>query len=192
MKKLMLAAVMALVAATAWAERADSNKPISITYETFDADDVSQIKTFTGNVVLTRGTLIMKAEKAVLREDKEGYQSVVLTAAPGKLATFRQKRDGGPDLWVEGQAERIEYDDRSELVKLFSRAQIRQIDGGTMSNEIDSEFISYDSRKEQFVVRNDASGVNKPGKGRGTLIIAPKKPRAPAPAATPEPAAVKP
>ncbi|PWF55769.1 lipopolysaccharide transport periplasmic protein LptA [Massilia glaciei] len=180
MKKLLLAAVMGLLAASAWAERADSNKPITITYETFDADDVSQVKTFTGNVVLTRGTLVMRAEKAVLREDREGYQSVTLTAAPGKLATFRQKRDGGPDLWVEGQAERIEYDDRSELVKLFSRAQIRQLDRGTMSNEIDSAFISYDSRKEVFVVRNDASGVNKPGQGRGTLIIAPKKPRPPA------------
>lgn len=182
MKKFLLSAVLGLAVCGAWAEKADSNKPTEIAYDTLDVDDVTQTKTLTGNVVLTRGTLVMHAEKAVVTADPEGYQSVTLTAAPGKLATFRQKRDGGPDLWVEGQAERIDYSERNELVKLFAKAQIRQLEGGALSNEIDSEFISYDSRKEVFIVRNDPSGVNKPGKGRGKLIIAPRKP-APAGAA---------
>jgi lipopolysaccharide export system protein LptA len=186
MKKYLLAVVVGLAAATAWAEKADSTKAITINYETLDIDDVTQVKTLTGNVVLTRGTLVMKADKAVVREDPQGYQSVVLTGASGKLATFRQKRDGGPDLWVEGQAERIEFDDQTELVKMFSRAQIRQLDRGQMSTEVDSAFISYDSRKEVFMVRNDPSGVSKPGQGRGTLVIAPRKPVTPA--ATPAPA----
>jgi lipopolysaccharide export system protein LptA len=62
--------------------------------------------------VLTRGTLLMKSTKAVVKEDPEGYHVRGADSAPGKQATFRQKRDGGPDLWVEGQAERIEYDER--------------------------------------------------------------------------------
>lgn len=190
MKKLLLGAVLGLAACAAWAEKADSNKPTEIKYETLDIDDVAQTRTLTGNVVLTRGTLVMMSEKAVVKEDPEGYMSVTLTAAPAKLATFRQKRDGGPDLWVEGQAERIEYDERNELVKLFANARIRQLDGKALSNEIDGEFVSYDSRKEVYAVRNDPSGVNKPGKGRGTLIIAPRRKAATAPGA-PAPASGK-
>jgi lipopolysaccharide export system protein LptA len=111
--------------------------------------------------------------------------SVVLTANAGKTASFRQKRDGGPDLWVEGQAERIEYDERTEIVKLFSNAIVRQLENGRLSSEVDGAFISYDNRTEVANVRNDASGQTKPGQGRNTLIIAPRRttaPSAPAPA----------
>ena len=119
-------------------------------------------------------TLRLVADKAVYKDTDDGV-NVMLTAAPGKLATFRQKRDGGPDLWIEGEAQRIEYDERSSLVKLFGSAKIRQLEGTRMTDETQSEFISYDSRKEVFAVRNDASGENKPGKGRVTLILAPRK-----------------
>jgi lipopolysaccharide export system protein LptA len=125
-------------------------------------------------VHVTRGTLVLKSDKAVLKESPEGYMMVTLTATPGKVATFRQKRDGGPDLWVEGQAQRIEYDERAELVKLFTGAVIKQLEGTKLTNEMDSEFISYDSRKEVLVARNDASGETR-GKGRGTLILAPRR-----------------
>jgi lipopolysaccharide export system protein LptA len=101
------------------------------------------------------------------------------------MTTFRQKRDGGPDLWVEGQAERIEYDERNELVKLFSNAQVRQLENGRLSSEMQGQFISYDNRKEVADVRNDASGETKPGKGRGRIVIAPRRTTAAAAPAAP-------
>jgi lipopolysaccharide export system protein LptA len=175
MKKLLAAAFLALAAFGASAERADSLKQAVINFDSLDVDEVTQTRILTGNVVLTRGTLVLKSDRALVKETPEGYLSVTLTASPGKLATFRQKRDGGPDLWVEGQAERIEYDERAELVKLFSSAEVRELEGGRMSNEIKGPFISYDNRKEVATVRNDASGASKVGGGRGTLIIAPRK-----------------
>ena len=129
MSKLMLAATLLLAAAGAtYAEKADSSKPTQITFDQLDADDVKQIKTFTGNVVLTRGTLLMKSPKAVVTEDPEGYQYVVLNSAPGVQATFRQKLDGAGDQWVEGKADRIEYDGKTELVKLFAKAEIKKLE----------------------------------------------------------------
>src|ERR1700709_2365544 len=112
------------IAILAHAEKADSEKVTDIAADQMTYDDVKQINVFIGNVVLTRGTLIMKAGRVVVTQDRAGYQFATMYAAPGGLATFRQKRDGGPNLWVEGEAERIEYDGRAELVKLFSRAKL--------------------------------------------------------------------
>ena len=182
----MLFALIGLVSglvtlSAARAEKADSAKPTVIEADQGSADDLRQSRTLTGNVVLVRGTLVMKAGRAQVTEDPQGYQFVTFWAAPGALATFRQKRDGG-DLWVEGEAERIEYDNKSEVVKLFSRARLKRLEGSAPSDEVEGAFISYDSRKEFFAVENSSSGQSKPGGGRVKMVIQPAgKGSAPAP-----------
>jgi lipopolysaccharide export system protein LptA len=188
MKKLILSAAMLLAAAgVSHAEKADFGKKIEIEYDDLQSDDVNQVNTLTGNVILRRGTLLMKSPKAVVTEDPEGYRFVTLTSTPGTLATFRQKRDGPGDQWVEGEAERIEYSDKTDLVKLFSKAKVRRLEGTRLSDEAQGAFISYDSRKEQFAVKNSVSGESKPGAGRGTLVMEPSSKLAPPAAPTPAP-----
>ncbi|MBA5637408.1 lipopolysaccharide transport periplasmic protein LptA [Duganella sp. LX20W] len=189
MNKFILSAALlwAAAAGLAHAEKADSSKPTEIKFDQLEVDDVKQTKTAIGNVILTRGTLQMKSPKAVMKEDPEGYQYVTMTSTPGTPATFRQKRDGEGDQWVEGQADRIEYDGKTELVKLFSNAQIRRLEAGKPSDEVRGEFISYDSRKEFFSVKNTATGESKPGAGRGTMVIQPSNKNL-APAASVPPA----
>ena len=187
MKKIIAIALIGLAALSASAEKADAGKRAVIDYDSLLVDEVTQITTLTGNVVVTKGTLVLRAEKTVLKQSPEDDIHVTLTTTAGKMATFRQKRDGGPDLWVEGEAQRIEYDERTAVVKLFGNARIRQLQGASMTDEIKSEYITYDSLREVFAARNDASGASKPGQGRGQLIIAPRKPRA-APADAPAPA----
>jgi lipopolysaccharide export system protein LptA len=189
MKKTIAVFALSLAALNAAAERADAQKQAAIEFDQAHIDEVTQIRTLTGRVVLTRGTLTVKSDKAVLKESPEGYMVLTLTAAPGKLATFRQKRDGGPNLWVEGQAQRIEYDERTELVKLFSDATVRQLENGRLSSEVNGAFISYDNRTEQANVGGNAGGQNTPGQGRNTLILAPRRGAAAAPAPSPAPAA---
>ena len=157
------------------AEKADANKPTNVEANQLSYDDVKQINTFTGNVILTRGTLTMKAEKMVVTQSPEGYQFATLHAAPGGLATFRQKRDGGPNLWIEGQAaDRIEYDGKTEVARLFSKAKVRLLDGNKITDEVEGEFISYDSRAEFYSVNNTATGDSKPGAGRIRATIQPR------------------
>lgn len=175
MNKLLAAVFLSLLSLTASAERADSLKEAVITFDSGDLDQVAGVRTVSGNVILSRGTLELRSDRAVIRETPEGYMTVTLTAAPGKIATFRQKRDGGPNLWIEGQAERIEYEDRTELVRLYSNAMVKELEDGRMTNQITGPFISYDNRKEVATVRNDTSGQTKPGGGRGTLILSPKR-----------------
>jgi lipopolysaccharide export system protein LptA len=156
------------------AEKADSEKPTNVEADQMAYDDIKQVNTFTGNVILTRGTLVMKGGKLVVTQDPAGYQFATLYAPPDGLATFRQKRDGGPDLCVDGQAERIEYDGKADLVKLFSRARVRRLEGTKPTDEVQGEFISYDSRSEFFAVHNTPAGESKSGAGRIKAIIQPR------------------
>ncbi len=182
MKKILIAVLLGLAAFNVAAEKADASKPATIDYDNAVANQVNQTIVLTGNVIVTKGTLLLKADKAVYKEADDGM-GVVLTAGAGKLATFRQKRDGGPDLWIEGEAQRIEYDERTAMVKLFGSAKIRQLEGARVTDETQSEFISYDNLREVFVSRNDPGGASKPGGGRGRMIIAPRKPATATPAA---------
>lgn len=174
MKRIVTALLLSACAVAAYAEKADSEKPTNIEADQMAYDDVKQINTFTGNVVLTRGTLIMKAQKLVVTQDPAGYQFATLFAPQGGVATFRQRREGGANQWVEGQAERIEYDGKAELVKLFSKAKMRRLEGNAPTDEVEGEFISYDSRAEFFSVNNTASGQSKPGGGRIKAVIQPR------------------
>lgn len=171
----VLLVLSGLIAATgAYAEKADRTKPTNVEANQMEYDDLKQVNTFIGGVVLTRGTILMKSAKMVVTQDPEGYQFMTMYAAPGALASFRQKRDGGPDQWIEGEAERIEYDDKNEVMKLFSKAKMRRIDSGKITDEVAGEYISYDTRAEFFTVHNTSSGDSKPGAGRIKAVIQPR------------------
>ncbi|MCM0043157.1 MAG: lipopolysaccharide transport periplasmic protein LptA [Burkholderiaceae bacterium] len=163
-------------AAVAHAERADRDKPTNVEANQMFYDEAKQTNTFIGNVVLTRGTLVMHAEKLLVRQDAAGYQYATMYAPAGGLTRFRQKRDGGKDLWIEGfAADRIEYDTKSEVAKLYKQAKVKMIDGTRVTDEVEGEFISYDSRSEFYTVTNSASGESKPGSGRVRATIQPRE-----------------
>jgi lipopolysaccharide export system protein LptA len=163
----------------AYAEKADRNKPTHIEANQMVADDVKQVTIFTGNVIITRGTMQAKADRVVLVQDPEGYQYSTLYAAPGQLASMREKRDGGPDLWVEGYGERIEYNNRTEVVRLFTRANLKRLEGKTVTDDIKGEYISYDSKSEFYQVHNTPEGKSVPGEGRVRAIIQPRERKSP-------------
>jgi lipopolysaccharide export system protein LptA len=166
---------IALLPMVASAERTDAQKELNIETESGVVDQVKGISILTGNVVITRGTMRVKSDKAEVKIAPDGFRQLVLTAAPGKVATFRQKRDGGPDLWEEGEAERIEYDERTDVIKLFSNVIVRELQANKITNEITGQFLSYDARTEIVNVRNDSSGTDKPRVGRVTMIIPPRR-----------------
>ncbi len=180
----LIAAVLA--AGAARAERADSTKPTIIEADSATGNEVTQVRTLIGNVNLKRGTLLIKAGRAVMKNDPEGYSYTTFYADPGKLATFRQKRDGG-DIWDEGEAERIEYDNKTEIVKMFSKAKITTFDNKRKTQEVQGPYLSYDSRKEVYSLENDVSGTTKANGGRVRIVIE-ATPPAGTPAATAAPA----
>lgn len=158
----------------AHAEKADLNKPTNIEADQISYDDIKQINTFTGHVVITRGTLIMKGEKAVVTTDPSGYQLATLFSGTNNVATFRQKRDGGANLWIEGQAKRIEYNSKTDVAKFFSQANLKRLDGAKITDQVEGEYISYDGPTEFFTVNNTLDSKNTSGTNRVKAFIAPR------------------
>src|ERR1700680_4935710 len=108
-RALALGALLTLnMAPAAHAERADRDKPVNLEADRVTVDDAKQVATFEGNVVLTQGTLTIRGDRMVVQQDADGFKHGV---AYGNLASFRQKREGY-DEYIEGYAERIEYDSK--------------------------------------------------------------------------------
>ena len=53
-----------------------------------------QVVVFNGNVVISQGTMVMRAERVEVRETPDGYRTAAAIGSAGKPATYRQKRDG--------------------------------------------------------------------------------------------------
>ena len=173
--KILILAFCVASSISAHAERADANKPTNIEADQMTADDVKQVTTFTGNVIVTKGTLLIKAAKAVIVQDPEGYQFITLYGAPGKPASMRQKLDGGPNLWMEGYGEKIEYDNKHEVAKFFTHARVKRIEGSVVTDDVMGEYISYDGKTEFYRINNTSQGVSKPGAGRVKAVIQPRE-----------------
>jgi lipopolysaccharide export system protein LptA len=149
------------------AEQADSNKPTQIEANRMTADDARRMNVFEGNVVVTRGTLNIRADRIVVRQDKDGNQFATATGNPVR---FRQRQDPKPPekegQWLEGEARRIEIDDAGGKVELYEAARVNR--GG---DEVTGDYILVDQKSDFFTVT--------PGKkegGRVTMTIKPKPP----------------
>lgn len=173
---LLLIALQAFIASHAAAEKGDSEKQIDITSRSTQDDDVKGTRIFIGNVILTQGTLVMKGERLVVTESPDGWQFATLYAAPGGLATMRQKRDGGPDLWMEGEAvDRITYDQKTSIAKLYTKSKVRRLTGTKITEEADGAYLSYDSQSEYVTGANNESGESVQGEGRIHVQLQPKE-----------------
>lgn len=167
---LLLACLLAL-AVPAHAEKADRSKPIHLEADRVVVDDAKQVATFTGNVVLTQGTMVLRGDRMEVRQDKNGFRQGTTW---GNLAYFRQKRDNADEL-IEGWAERIEYDSRSDKVQMFNRAMLKR-----GQDQVQGSFISYDAATELFQVTGGTTAAGaKPGDSRVRAIFQPKTKEAP-------------
>ena len=147
---------------------------MNVESDTLRYDDLKQTSIFTGKVVLTKGTILIRGAKIDVRQDPEGYQFGLVTAEPGKLAFFRQKREG-VDEFIEGEGETIEYDSRADTVKFIHNAQLRRFQGAKLNDEMTGAVILYNNTTDVFTI-DGASAKTNPGTppGRVRAMLTPK------------------
>ncbi|MEX1074014.1 MAG: lipopolysaccharide transport periplasmic protein LptA [Burkholderiales bacterium] len=161
---------------------ADREKPTQVEANRMTSDEARRISIFEGSVVLTKGSMQLQAERIVVRQDADGFQYATASGSPVR---FRQKGDarGGVEgVWIEGEAGRIEIDERNGRVELHQNARVTRD-----KDEVRGSTILYDQRSEFFSV----SGAKDAPGSRVRAVIQPKPPDAGAPAA-PKPEASKP
>ncbi|MBS0449101.1 MAG: lipopolysaccharide transport periplasmic protein LptA [Proteobacteria bacterium] len=190
-----LGAALLLTAAAALpaqAEKADRFKPLSVEADEPGKIDLqNQFVVFNGNVVVTKGTMVIRAARIEVRETPDGYHTAIAFGSPSKPATFRQKRDG-VDEYIDGQAERLEYDGKTDTVRFVNQAAVRRLRGTTPADEITGNLVTYNGVTEVFNVSGGAASPSNPT-GRVRAVLAPREvPEAEGAASAPAGGALRP
>lgn len=180
----LLAVLCALPAA--WAEKADRKQPMVVESDGKQAAKVDlnrKLTTVSGNVTMTQGTLLIKADRIEVHEESPGKFTARAQGQAGQPASFRQKRDRA-DEYVEAQADQIQYDGAAERVVFSGDARLRVLRAGKVTDEASAQTISYDQRADTIVF--EGGGQVSPGltEGRARLVFTPRN--ADAPASAPE------
>lgn len=174
LKMAFLAALgAALLASPVHAEKADRDKPVNLEADTVTLDDIRKISVYEGNVILSQGTLMLRADRVQVTQNAEGLDKVV---ASGRPVSFRQKVDGR-DEFIEGYASRIEYAGATSQLELIGEARLRR-----NGDELRGAQISYNANTEFYKVVGQPDA--KTPAGRVRAVIRPK-PRAEQPATQP-------
>ncbi len=148
----LLATGLALAASNVvLAEKADRQQPMNIEADALRHDEAAQVSVFTGKVVVTKGTIQIRGARMEVRQDKDGNQFGLITAEPGKLAFFRQKREG-LDEYIEGQGQTIDYNGRADIVKFIGQAQLRRYQGAQLNDEFNAGVIVYNNTSDVFTL----------------------------------------
>jgi len=172
---LLIALPLAGVAPLAHAERADKDKPLNIEADNMTYDDLKQVNIFTGHVVATKGTIVIKADRVEVHQDPQGYQYATGTSNGDNLSYFRQKREGVNE-YIEGTAVRIDYDGKQDLTTLTTRATVRRLQGlTTLMDEVHGSVITYDGQNDFYTAKSgpDVAGPGNPS-GRVRAMLTPK------------------
>ena len=111
---------------------ADTDQPIEISADSAMREEPSGKTTYRGDVVLTQGSLEIRADSLVFSFDSDNS---TLITAKGNPATLKQQPDNA-DTPIDASAETIEYHEKSERVRLVGQAKILQdgavIEGNTI------------------------------------------------------------
>ncbi len=182
--KYILSLLLLLASTLSLAEKADRDKPIDIEADTLTSNEAKKTSIYTGNVILTQGTLEIHADKLIVREDAEGFQHSTSTGNP---TTFRQKMEGKNEF-ITGSGQRIEYDGRMDKVQLYVKAWVKR-----GLDVVNGEYIMYDASAEyaEVIGGPQAATASNP-KGRVRAVIQPKSVKKAAAGATDTPPAASP
>jgi len=162
-----------LLATSAHAEKTDRDKPVNLEADTVTLDDIKKVSVYQGNVILSQGTLMLRADRVQVTQNADGLDKL---SASGRPVAFRQKLDGREEF-IEGFADRIEYNSVSSQLELIGQARLRR-----GADELRGAQISYNANTEFYKVIGQPNAQT-PG-GRVRAVIRPK-PRTEQPAAKP-------
>ena len=154
--------VLTIIPALSFALKGDEKQPLQIVADSATLDQKQMVSVFTGNVVITKGSLVVHADKGVANEDKQGNRTLTLYGSP---VTFVQAQDDGGK--IEGQGDKFEYNSKSSLAVLTGRARVKK-----GKNAVIGDVLTYNTQTQVYsVTSNFGNGVNKTSGGRITVIL---------------------
>ena len=139
---------------------ADTDQPIEISADSAIREEPSGKTTYRGDVVLTQGSLEIRADSLVFSFDRD---NTTLITAKGNPATLKQQPENA-DTPIDASADLIEYHEENERVRFVGKAKILQ-DGAV----IEGNTIEYLVGKQRVI----AAGSPKTGTPQRVKVTIP-------------------
>jgi lipopolysaccharide export system protein LptA len=136
----------------AYAEKADQDKPIILEAEKVFGDDTKQIYGLNGDVLLIKGSIVVTGEDGQIRIDPEGYEFIDVKGKPKTVATFRQRREGLANEFMQGRGVHATYDAKTEILTLTGDASLKRLLDMQMLDQLKGWKIEYDDVKQYYRV----------------------------------------
>lgn len=150
------------------ADKQDATQPMKLKSERATLDDYKKTYDYLGTVYMTQGTRRLTADRLLIKEDTAGFHQNTAFGNPQQLAHIKQRENSGKG-WMEGWAQRIEYDDRTDKFTFFDNARIK-----TSNDDATGDVIIYDNLTERYQIL--AKGQPLPDAGKP---LPPQPPAAP-------------
>ncbi|WP_237057782.1 lipopolysaccharide transport periplasmic protein LptA [Microbulbifer sediminum] len=163
-----LAALILLPGLYATALPSDRQQPVKVNAQKLEANRGKNLSVYSGNVVITQGSLQIRADRVEVHGNPEGeIRRVIATGSP---AHFQQQMQQTQNL-IKARARRIEFKVNSDELQLTGDAYVDR-DGNTLA----AEQIDYDLNSEKMQAQGQS------GDGRVEMIWKPeRKPEGQAP-----------
>lgn len=171
--KFILLIATFLLCNTAWPLSTDKDQPIEIEANAAELDDQKGVTVYTGNVVVTQGSIRMTGDKMTVYYTKDNDLDTVIML--GQPATYRQLPDKS-EINDEAEALRMEFYNLKNLIVLIDNALVTQ-EGLRFSGSR----IEYDTENSKIRARGTADatatddGAPTQSSGRVKITIQPKK-----------------
>ncbi|ACR67804.1 lipopolysaccharide ABC transporter substrate-binding protein LptA [Edwardsiella ictaluri] len=147
LRDLILAGALLSASASALAVTGDTDQPIHINSMQQSLDMQGNVATFTGDVIVTQGTIKITADKVVITRPN-GQQGSEIVEAYGNPVTFYQMQDNGKP--VEGHSQQLRYELAKDYVILTGKAFLKQLD-----SNIEGDRITYLVKQQQMEAFSD-------------------------------------
>lgn len=138
----------------AHAEIADRTMPTHIEADNMQHNELKKITTATGRVIVTKGSIVLRANKVEVRQDTQGNQLMTATAKTGEVVFMRQKREGLNEF-IEARASKIERDEKNLIARLIGNASMQRLAGDTLMDSIHGDILIYNEVTETYQVQAD-------------------------------------
>jgi lipopolysaccharide export system protein LptA len=148
---------MWLISNIAHAEKADQDKPVILEAEKVSVNDVQQIYDLKGQILLIKGSIIVTGEDGHLQVDPEGYEFVDVKGSSDTTASFRQRKEGLADEYMQGRGTQVTYDAKTEVLTITGDASLKRSLNMQMLDQLQGWKIEYDDIKERYVVSPPAN-----------------------------------
>lgn len=179
-----VALLLLMLSAPAWAANADRQRPLVIDggAGTLRAQVQGRVE-LEGPVVVTKGSLLLRATRLVATEQPDGSHRLIAASSEGTPVRFSQSLDR-PGETMEAQADELDYTEANGIARFNGNARLRLLKNGQMQQELSGNQIVFDTVKEE-VLADGKPATSKAGEGGVRIVLMPRgAASAPAPAAS--------